>query len=728
MTSFSERMRLRAKASRESKDFASEKSFMEGFPKPPSQLPKLFETPNLSTRIPVVTKPQGTEILKPVHNNRPPPVPPKPVPATAKEEGKVPLKEISINNRPPSVPPKPVPATVKEEGKVPLKEISIMNNTLSPPNVFSSVKPVYVSPPKPGHLYPCLSGMEVETDSEALSSEENPSTEERTDCNENLDASISSLSSESSAENFNIVNMDSSVNCTPNTLKRRSDSSSSSIERHSILKEMDAFLENALCSDTSFGPSPAKSICNDSLETSISTSFTYQVGSPVKAVTVQDTVPALSHSVSFSQTRKNSINSPAPARSETTSPNVRAPIAEELHQSEDTSEMSIASQIKKFESLVKAQENIISQAAGALSVCFSSSEFTNSTQRVEAERLLLLASHKKKAILNEIEKLKASQNKYLKPVISNSSLTLSDICLPIKLDLIHRAAKANICHHLVVIVKSNEHVFGTPLFIATAENLLQNSRKTVYVKFPHEITIPNITPDFKVIIEVYDLAVPATPSNGKASSSTKKESSKLWITPKKSKPASKLRKVISRSLLKSSNFKIIGSGVFTLNDVKSSKITLTKMSVPSLLEGTLCFRSNCDVTASVEFRGFLTMFDDISGFGAWHRRWCLLSGNQLLYWKYPEDENTKKPIGSIDLTTCISRNISAASREICARKNTFLMECIRPSKPDDVDSHILTVKGQQTIVRFLLSADTQASRNEWCDNLNQVLSIIHQWN
>lgn len=61
--------------------------------------------------------------------------------------------------------------------------------------------------------------MEVETDSEALSSEENPSTEERTDCNENLDASISSLSSESSAENFNIVNMDSSVNCTPNTLK-----------------------------------------------------------------------------------------------------------------------------------------------------------------------------------------------------------------------------------------------------------------------------------------------------------------------------------------------------------------------------------------------------------------------------------------------------------------------------------------------------------------------------
>ena len=33
------------------------------------------------------------------------------------------------------------------------------------------------------------------------------------------------------------------------------------------------------------------------------------------------------------------------------------------------------------------------------------------------------------------------------------------------------------------------------------------------------------------------------------------------------------------------------------------------------------------------------MFDDVSGFGAWHRRWFHLSGNILAYWKYPDDEN-----------------------------------------------------------------------------------------
>lgn len=47
------------------------------------------------------------------------------------------------------------------------------------------------------------------------------------------------------------------------------------------------------------------------------------------------------------------------------------------------------------------------------------------------------------------------------------------------------------------------------------------------------------------------------------------------------------------------------------------------------------------MSVDVEHRGFLTMFEDISGFGAWHRRWCLLKGDQLSYWKYPDDERKK---------------------------------------------------------------------------------------
>jgi len=36
-----------------------------------------------------------------------------------------------------------------------------------------------------------------------------------------------------------------------------------------------------------------------------------------------------------------------------------------------------------------------------------------------------------------------------------------------------------------------------------------------------------------------------------------------------------------------------------------------------------------------------TMFEDVSGFGAWHRRWCVLKNSHLSYWKYPDDEKDK---------------------------------------------------------------------------------------
>lgn len=35
------------------------------------------------------------------------------------------------------------------------------------------------------------------------------------------------------------------------------------------------------------------------------------------------------------------------------------------------------------------------------------------------------------------------------------------------------------------------------------------------------------------------------------------------------------------------------------------------------------------------------MFEDVSGFGAWHRRWCVLSGHTISYWTYPDDEKRK---------------------------------------------------------------------------------------
>lgn len=39
---------------------------------------------------------------------------------------------------------------------------------------------------------------------------------------------------------------------------------------------------------------------------------------------------------------------------------------------------------------------------------------------------------------------------------------------------------------------------------------------------------------------------------------------------------------------------------------------------------------------SLSHEGFLTMFNDVSGYGAWHRRWFRLRNGILSFWKYPE--------------------------------------------------------------------------------------------
>lgn len=36
-----------------------------------------------------------------------------------------------------------------------------------------------------------------------------------------------------------------------------------------------------------------------------------------------------------------------------------------------------------------------------------------------------------------------------------------------------------------------------------------------------------------------------------------------------------------------------------------------------------------------------TMFEDVGGFGSWHRRWCVLTGGRLSYWKYPDEEKNR---------------------------------------------------------------------------------------
>lgn len=82
--------------------------------------------------------------------------------------------------------------------------------------------------------------------------------------------------------------------------------------------------------------------------------------------------------------------------------------------------------------------------------------------------------------------------------------------------------------------------------------------------------------------------------------------------------------------------------IFSIREIKQKSWVINEVaSSVSPLNGNVFLKVDSKITVDVDHCGFLTMFDDISGFGAWHRRWCRLSGNVLHYWKYPEDEKKK---------------------------------------------------------------------------------------
>jgi actin-binding protein anillin len=167
--------------------------------------------------------------------------------------------------------------------------------------------------------------------------------------------------------------------------------------------------------------------------------------------------------------------------------------------------------------------------------------------------------------------------------------------------------------------------------------------------------------------------------------------------------------------------------IFSLREIGRTSWTMNPVAGISPLEGTVHLKVNCELSVNVDHRGFLTMFEDVSGFGAWHRRWCHLNGQVINYWKYPDDEKKKTPMGTFDLKNCSTRQVGLAPRDICARLNTMLLECQRPSHDSDIESQVLVKQGRVTTIRFLLSADTKEEREEWCTQLNKTLALIRAW-
>ncbi|XP_009870237.1 PREDICTED: actin-binding protein anillin, partial [Apaloderma vittatum] len=411
----------------------------------------------------------------------------------------------------------------------------------------------------------------------------------------------------------------------------------------------------------------------------------------------------------------------------------------EMRKNGPSDQVNIKKKMQELNNEINMQQTVIYQASQALNCCFDEEHGKGSQEEAEAERLLLLATEKRTALLEELNKLKsegphskrnkaASTSTEFSP--SRGSVSISEIRLALKADFVcgtvQKPEAAN--YYYVVILRSGaENIVATPL-ASTASSLNGDA-----LTFTTTFTMHDVSSDFEVNIEVYSLVQRKEVAN---TDKRKKANKSKVITPKRL-----LTSITSKSNLltpamaspggpnaiRTTNFILVGSHKLSLSSVGNTKFALDKVPFLSPLEGHIHLKLKCQVDSSVEEKGFLTMFEDVSGFGAWHRRWCVLSGNCISYWTYPDDERRKHPLGRINLANCTNHQIEPANREFCARPNTFELITVRPQREDDRETLVSQCRDTLCVTKNWLSADTKEERNLWMQKLNQVLVDLRMW-
>ncbi|XP_061738586.1 anillin isoform X2 [Nerophis ophidion] len=397
---------------------------------------------------------------------------------------------------------------------------------------------------------------------------------------------------------------------------------------------------------------------------------------------------------------------------------------------------SIKQKIKLLTNEMNLQQTIIHQASQALNCCTDEEHGKGSQVEAEAERLLIVATKKREALKTELQCLKgenpAGQKKNPPPLqpagisASKGSITLQELRLPLKADFVCAIANKpeSVKYSFFIMIGCGaEKTVATPL-VSTHRGLSGDT-----FTFPTKFTMSDVCSDFCIDIDIYYLVqkVEISGDKKKKSSKSKAITPKRFLAITKSSQTPVVASPGGPNAVRSSNFVLVGSHKLTLSSIGKNKFPLEKVPFLCPLEGHVYLKMQCEVGCHVEEKGFLTMFEDVSGFGAWHRRWCVLSGYCISYWTYPDDERRKNPIGRINLVNCSSKKVEAAKREFCARPNTLELTTVRPQREDDKETLVSQCTNTMCVTTNWLSADTKAERNSWMSSINQVLVDLRMW-
>nr|XP_046161821.1 anillin-like isoform X6 [Oncorhynchus gorbuscha] len=393
-------------------------------------------------------------------------------------------------------------------------------------------------------------------------------------------------------------------------------------------------------------------------------------------------------------------------------------------------------------------QTVINQTLQALSCCTDEDHGRGSLEEAEAEKLLLVSCEKRAALLAEVTRLRergisgeleggdGEGDTSMSQHPCRGTVSINSVQLPLKVEFVcsARTQTGRPTHYFFVLIRYGPcNIVATPL--ATAADA-QNGDT---ISFPTSITMQNIHSNFEIDVEVYSLSH----TSGNTCNVDLRSSSRSKITPRKLLSTIKRsnHRVTSSTMpalntRRTSHFSLVGSHKISLASLGHSKFPLDKIQfegkirrllgdefqekVPFLspLEGNIYLRLDSESQSNVQHQGFLTMFEVVNGFGAWHRRFFVLEGNHMSYWNHPNDQGSKVAEGSISLFSSSSQSVKPVKRDSCARPYTFeLVSGIQTAQQND----------QLALALCWFSADTREDRKDWMEKLNQVLLDLHAW-
>ncbi|MFH4978857.1 hypothetical protein AB6A40_005566 [Gnathostoma spinigerum] len=430
---------------------------------------------------------------------------------------------------------------------------------------------------------------------------------------------------------------------------------------------------------------------------------------------VQDS-EGLVHSVSFYRKRKKELQSRGDAivLGQFTSSPPRDSLATIATNSKISAcQDDFMAEKERLEQAIRIQIERISQASRALSVCKNTLEFRGSREEVDAQRVLLIAKETKKALEEERDRISTARAKGQQFSDSGplGTLTISNMIVYLSSDFVNgliHYSKNSTLYYFIVLIRHRDQLYHTPMI--TSEQAMSTGR----LDFPHYTQIHSLPPDFSLSFDVFAL---------RTSRELLRSKEKYHIC------KSSVKKTLKSPIFTSAVSSPGGSGLLdpefcraghcNLNMASITKRRFRLLDVMPPLDGAieLSLQVFPEATGTVGRKGFLSLYQDVENIASWTRFWSVLSEGKLRFWRFPEDENVKRPVVVIDLRTCACDEVCAVPMENCPYPNSMQLDIWIPSER----------RGKNERIRIMIAADTKEEMHEWLDAMNKTMKNLCVW-